>query len=100
LGKKRHEVDVQQLAREHTTAAVLALVEALRDPRHKVSAAVAILDRGWGRPQQQIVGDRDRPLLVDFKWSDGEPITSLAVRPVIEAAVEVEAEPALAWESD
>jgi hypothetical protein len=30
--------------------AVATLVAALRDPRHKVAAAQALLDRGFGRP--------------------------------------------------
>jgi hypothetical protein len=48
---------VQSLAREHTEAAVLALVEALNNPRERVPAAVALLERGWGKPVQPIEGD-------------------------------------------
>jgi hypothetical protein len=50
-------LDVQQLARSFTEQAVLTLVEALRDPRLKVQAAVAILDRGWGRPVTPVVAN-------------------------------------------
>jgi hypothetical protein len=63
----------------------------LDDPRHKVAAAVALLDRGWGRPQQQVVGDEDRPLVVDFRWADASSIVSETLEPVIEAAIEAEA---------
>jgi hypothetical protein len=43
---------VKELARAHTTEAIQALVEALKDPRSKVPAAMALLDRGYGRPEQ------------------------------------------------
>jgi hypothetical protein len=42
---------VQALARQHTEQAVRTLVEGLRNPLHKVAAATALLDRGWGKPQ-------------------------------------------------
>jgi hypothetical protein len=47
-------VSVQELARSHTEQAVRTLVEALGDPKLKVQAAVALLDRGWGKPVQAI----------------------------------------------
>lgn len=46
------------LAREHTPKAVQALVDVLDNSEAsdaaKVSAATAILDRGWGRPKQDL----------------------------------------------
>ncbi|MFQ3895317.1 DUF5681 domain-containing protein [Sphingobium sp. R-7] len=46
------------LAREHTPKAVDALVDVLADEKAphaaKVSAATALLDRGWGRPRQDL----------------------------------------------
>ncbi len=46
------------LAREHTPKAVKALVDVLEDTgasdASKVSAATALLDRGWGRPRQDL----------------------------------------------
>jgi hypothetical protein len=50
-GRPKAVINVQELARQHTEQAVRALVEALRDPRHKVAAACALLDRAWGKPQ-------------------------------------------------
>jgi HEAT repeat protein len=41
---------IEALARAHTPAAIAALVDALRSPKERVSAAVALLDRGWGKP--------------------------------------------------
>ena len=60
-GRPRAAHDVQALARQHTAAALNALVEALGDPKHKVSAATAILDRAWGRPPQTVAVDPASP---------------------------------------
>lgn len=47
-----------QLARAHTTEALQVLVDVATDkmaePNHRVSAAVAILDRGWGKPKESV----------------------------------------------
>jgi hypothetical protein len=85
-GKKRHEVNVQALARTFTEAAVLTLVECLADPKHKVAAAVALLDRGWGRPTQHIAGDEDRPAAIVFSWAPATPEPQPQAAPVIDAA--------------
>ena len=45
---------IEALARKHTPAAIAALVDALRSPKERVGAAVALLDRGWGKPTAQI----------------------------------------------
>ena len=49
---------MRELARQHTTAAVAALVQIMHDPKEKaqarVSAAKELLDRGYGRPHQDI----------------------------------------------
>src|SRR5262245_48795445 len=73
LGRPRAALDVQAMARAHTTQAVATLVKALDDPRHRVAAAQALLDRGWGRPVQMLAADPERPLLIDFQWSDAAP---------------------------
>ena len=73
-GRPRAVLDVQELARARTAEAIAALVEALADPKHKVAAAVALLDRGWGRPVQAISGDRDAPpLAIEFTWAPATP---------------------------
>lgn len=50
--------DIRSLARAHTETALrtLANVMAADEAPHsaKVSAAVALLDRGWGKPQQTV----------------------------------------------
>lgn len=47
------------LARKHTPEAIEALVAALQCPKERVAAAVALLDRGWGRPTQPVEADLD-----------------------------------------
>jgi len=40
-----------------------------------VQAAVAILDRGWGRPLQMIAADPEKPLQIDFRWASSSENT-------------------------
>lgn len=49
---------VRELARSYTMNAIEALVQTLGDGgwAAKVAAANALLDRGWGKPEQAIVG--------------------------------------------
>lgn len=56
-GRPRAALDIQALARGHTTDAIRALVAALSNPRERVAAAVALLDRGWGKPVTTIEGN-------------------------------------------
>jgi hypothetical protein len=50
--------EIRSLARSHTRTAINALVGVMKskDATHaaRVSAATAILDRGWGRPVQAV----------------------------------------------
>lgn len=49
---------LQELARQHTEAAVNTLILVMADkeapPAARIGAASAILDRGWGKPKQDI----------------------------------------------
>ena len=49
---------VEELARSHTTSAVSILNEIAKSKRSpaaaRVSACIALLDRGWGKPKQAI----------------------------------------------
>lgn len=49
---KQHMLGITELARTHTEAAILALVEVCRtgSDAARVSAANALLDRGYGKP--------------------------------------------------
>lgn len=53
-GRPKTEYDVAAMARAHSPAAIAALAKALDDPKLSVHAAVALLDRGFGRPRQVI----------------------------------------------
>lgn len=59
-GRPKNNEDVRSLARMHTETAIAALVLVLEDkqapPSARVSAATAILDRGWGKPVQALAG--------------------------------------------
>lgn len=59
---------VRELARQYTKAAVDALVEVLGSDSAagKVAAANALLDRGWGKAEQPIVGEGGGPLVVEI----------------------------------
>lgn len=57
-GRPREVGDVRDLARARTVEAITVLSDIMNDPdtppAARVTAAVALLDRGWGRPQQGI----------------------------------------------
>ena len=78
---------VRELARQHTEEAVEKLVEIMRDenapPSAQGAAANALLDRGWGRPDQSVTVDNGESLLsildeierrADLKEIEGEAI--------------------------
>lgn len=48
--------DIRSLARSHTATAVRTLASIIKEPRApaaaRVSAAIALLDRDWGKPSQ------------------------------------------------
>jgi len=62
-GRPKVNAYVRDLARAHTEAAINALAEALKNERTSVAAATALLDRGYGKPVQEIVGADGGPLL-------------------------------------
>lgn len=55
-GQPKGLADVRRLARQHTAESIEALVKWMRsdNPRASIAAAVSILNRGWGMPQQTI----------------------------------------------
>jgi len=67
---KQDERHNSSLAKRHTAEEIAALVKALQSPRERVPAAIALLDRGWGKPVQMIAADPERPLAVSIEWSD------------------------------
>jgi hypothetical protein len=58
--------EIRSFARSHTRTAINVLVGVMKakdaTPAARVSAATAILDRGWGKPVQALANDDDRAL--------------------------------------
>lgn len=75
---------IEALAREYTPRALEALALALDDPATRVPAAVALLDRGWGRPKQTVAADLTlhRPLI---EVTDDELLSLVAPDRTIDA---------------
>ena len=70
-GRPKEVESVKMLARQHTEAAILALVSSLsaRGPV-RVAAAIAILDRAWGKPSQSLTGEGgEGPVVVTYRWA-------------------------------
>jgi hypothetical protein len=70
-------IEIRSLARSHTEAAINTLVEINgdRSAAHsaRVSAAQALLDRGWGKPSQPVDGDGEGgPVEMTIKWLQSE----------------------------
>lgn len=60
--------EIRSLARSHTNSALKVLAGIMNEPdaphAARVSAANALLDRGWGKPTQTIGGDDENPVSV------------------------------------
>lgn len=72
-------IHVRELAQHHTVAAIEALVEICTSPTSKentasarVAAATAILDRGFGKPTQEIIGTTTTVHVEKNQLSDAE----------------------------
>src|SRR5687767_13480411 len=61
-GRPKVVGEVQALARKHTTKAIAVIARVMRDPkcdpRARVAAANALLDRGYGKPAQSDLLER------------------------------------------
>lgn len=57
-------------ARDHTDTALTKLVSLMNSPTESVvlGAIKEILDRGWGKAPQAIVGDEDKPIELRLSW--------------------------------
>ena len=65
--------DIRSLARTHTALALRVLKEIAGSPKAntsaRVSAAVALLDRGWGKPKQELTVEHKN---IVSELSDGD----------------------------
>ena len=71
----RAPTDIRSLARSHTEIAIKILAGIAKDGTNdaaRVSAAVALLDRGWGKPPQAHTGE------------DGEGKIRVVIRHIVE----------------
>ncbi len=68
-GRPKEDAEVKALAREYGPRAIRRLVELMEgdNPKVAASAAVALLDRGFGKPSQSMTvsGDEEAPLVVN-----------------------------------
>ena len=78
-GRKPLIDDIHALARQHAPAAIEALVAALRDPDRAIPAAIALLDRGYGKPPVAVfaqvngsvaVSGIDGPPPIEGSWEE------------------------------
>ena len=76
-GVPKGYAEMRAAAREHTAAALKALVDALSDDKLKVAAAKALLDRGWGKPAQAMTGEGGEGLAeMVIRWQQQQPAES------------------------
>ena len=70
--------EMQDLARQHTPDAINALVEvcntAVRHPSARVAAAVALLDRAYGKPAHTIAAEVPRKSIKHYTTEELEAI--------------------------
>ena len=63
-------IEIKSLARAHTESALNVLAGIMNEPDAphpaRVSAAVALLDRGWGKPAQAIKNEDDENFKVEL----------------------------------
>ena len=69
-GRPKDEYKVAELARSYTSEAIDTLVELMRhgkDERVRGTAAQALLDRGWGKPKQELLAEESSGLLASLR---------------------------------
>lgn len=66
-GRPPGVLDMRALAKARTAEAIKTLAEIMRSKRAssaaRVSASIALLDRGWGKPNQELTGANGAPLI-------------------------------------
>lgn len=65
--------DIRSAARSHTETAINTLVGIMKEPRSpaaaRVAAAIALLDRGWGKPKETLQVEQKHEIT---DWTDAE----------------------------
>lgn len=68
-GRPKENAEVKELARSHGVEAITRLVELMRgeDVKTAKAAADSLLDRGFGKPAQAIIGDSNEdPIMLSM----------------------------------
>ena len=68
--RPKDEYKVAELARTYTSEAIDTLVELMRhgkNERVRGTAAQALLDRGWGKPKQELLAEESSGLLASLR---------------------------------
>jgi hypothetical protein len=78
-GRKPHSHRVRSLARAYTQEAVEVLAEAMRNAPTadaRIKAATALLDRGWGKPAQQLSAEINdtKVVTINLGWLSGRSV--------------------------
>jgi hypothetical protein len=79
-GRPKPEVDIAALARKHGPKCIKIVAGIMmkdKDSKVRLAAAIALLDRGWGRPAQAITGENGQPIAIDFRWADSVPTITI-----------------------
>jgi hypothetical protein len=89
-GRPKELKDVQSLARTKTLLAVQTLVEIAQNGKSesaRVAAATALLDRGFGKPQQAMKLEQDAVMVVNIvRFGDGHDVGESRIVPIAPAA--------------
>jgi hypothetical protein len=92
--------ELQKLARTHTTTALATLVEIMSNtaspPNARVAAAVALLDRGYGRPSTAVFVE----MTPQVSSADREALLSTVVTAMDETAASTKAAEKRAMEAE
>jgi hypothetical protein len=86
-GRPKEHEDVKRAAREYTVESIARLAHWMRsdDPRASVMAAEKLLDRGWGRPSQDLKLQGDLlPGLAEIVRQARERAIAVDAKPFIE----------------
>ena len=88
-GRLKEYQEVKAAAREHTVEAIETLAFWMRsnDPRASVLAADKLLDRGWGKPSQDVKLQAElEPGLAEIVRQARERAIAVDARPIVEDA--------------
>ena len=77
----KHIPDIRSLARAQSKNAMNVLQAIMMEPQSppscRVAAACYIIDRGWGRAAQVVMGDKDNPLTLNVNITDDQRAEAL-----------------------